>query len=326
MKTKLTLLVAGLLSAFVLSASLANADGQQPLVLTDLGGTVRIQQGVPCGDPVDVTTTIGAGRMDITPAIPREAVGSVLFDLARLDVFLTPFTLSRDCKGIKATAEFSEIGLRLAGSVRFFGAEVGAQGSGQFSFRIPKESFLIYASILDNAAVPQPETQYQRPSEDVTGLIDLRRQTVQLHVVLATALHFRAGCVRDKCRIDEIDLGTQTSEIVGTADGCQTRPSIGIEPLPDTTPPTVTCTAVNAQGNTFRVAAEDGCNRAIAIRLGPYILNNGEVIQLQLTGRPGVRLLDSTGADGIRHFEVGRADAFVTATDLAGNTASANCR
>ena len=327
MKTKLTLLVAGVLSAIAWTGSPASAAGQQPLVITDLRGSVRIQLKLPCGDPVDETTAIETGRMEIRPEIVmRELeVVSATFDLTRLDVFLTPFAVHRACNGIHATAAFREIGLRLAGAVRFPGEAVGAPGSGLFRFIIPKEQFLIYESVLDNAPVPQPDTNYQRPSQDVFGVIDLRHELVQLHVVLNSHVRFRLGCVRGRqCLIDQKEDVTQTSDVVAVGGSCRV-PSVGTSLLVDTTPPTVSCTATNPLGNHFLVVASDGDCVPPTIALGPYVLANGEVVQLRVTDQPGVRLI-STSGNGIRHFQVGPGNALVTATDQTGNTTTASCR
>jgi hypothetical protein len=410
MNMKQTLLVAGALNAIVLSAPTVKAR-VEPLIFANLSGTVRIQQDVPCGDRVDETTTIAGGRMVITPFTTREGT---LIDLTRLDAFLTPFSVQRECLGIRATADFSEIGIRLAGAVMFPAQETGA---GQYRFTIPKEKFLLHESVADNAPVAQPETAFQRPSEDVTGEIDLRRRTVQLRVVLTAQLRFRAGCFHGRCVINEKADGTQTADVlafspppgtdsdgdgvadltdncplvpnatqapvatpivtappdvtlrscrahdIGEAtatDVCHARPvritndapmrfaigpnvvtwfgNDGIDPIAtarqtvtieppveDTTPPTVSCTAVAPPGGSFQVRADDDCATP-AIRLGSYALTNGEVIQIQRTGRPGVRLLETNRATGIRHFQVGRDEAFIVATDAAGNVARALCR
>ena len=328
MKTQLTLLVAGLLSAIALMGSQAGAAGQQPLVITDLRGAVRTQLKLPCGDPIDEATPIESGRMDIRPEIlTREgAILSVTFDLTRLDLFLTPFAVQRACGGIDATAAFREIGVRLAGAVRFPGEAVGAPGSGQYRFVIPREQFLIYESIVDNAPVPQPETRYERPSQDVFGVIDLARKIVQLHVVLNTQVRFRAGCVRGgRCLIDQREAVTQTADVVGVGGSCRTAPSVATTSLSDTTPPTVSCTATNSLGSRFLVLASDDDCVPPTITLGPYPLTNGAVIQLQVTDQPGVQVRN-TSRNGIEHFQVGRGDAVVKATDLAGNASTARCR
>jgi hypothetical protein len=72
--------------------------------------------------------TSKTGVVEIRPEIltrEREIV-SVLFDLTRLDLFLRPFAVHRACDGMDATAAFREIGVRLAGAVRFPGQEDGA--------------------------------------------------------------------------------------------------------------------------------------------------------------------------------------------------------
>ena len=322
MKTHLTLLVAAVLSAIAWTGSPARAAGQQPLVITDLRGSVRIQLKLPCGDPVDETTSIGAGRMEIKPEIiTRELeIVSAIFDLTRLDVFLTPFAVHRACDGVDATAAFREIGLRLAGAVRFPGERVGAPGSGLYRFSIPKEQFLIYESVLDNAPVPQPETKYQRPSQDVFGVIDLPHERVQLHVVLNSQVRFRLGCVRaGRCLIDQKEDVTQTADVVAAGNCRVPRSVVG------STPPTVSCTATDPLENRFLVVASDDDCVPPTITLGPYTLANGEVIQLQVRDAPGVRLVHTSG-NGIPRFQVGRGEAFVTATDVAGNAITATCR
>lgn len=210
MKTKRTLLMTGIVSAMMLSAMLATAAGETQ-TLTDLSGAVRIHQGLPCGQTLDMTATIQQGLMQITPRTTR---AGVLFDLTRLNMLLTPFSVNGDCRGVRSTAAFREIGLSLASAVRFLGEETGGLGSRLYRFTIPKEQFLIFESTLDNTQVRQPEMGYRRPSEDVTGLFDLNRQTVQLHVVLTNELHFRAGCVKKRCKIDETHTGTQTADIL----------------------------------------------------------------------------------------------------------------
>jgi hypothetical protein len=415
MKSNRTRLVAGVVSAMVLSSPLAMAF-VQPLIFTNLTGTLRIVQGVPCGGVVDVSTSIADGRMDITPSLQRgDAIGPALFHLTRLDLFFTPFSVTHECNGIKATAEFREIGVRLARSVRFRAEAIGGREDQQYRFSIPKEQFLIFESVLDNAPVQQPETSYRRPSEDVTGLIDLRRGTAELHIVLSSKLRFRAGCVGNRCVIDEEREGVQTTDVsgirhvpgtdrdadgvpdlsdncprvpntnqspvatpvitappdvtltscqatsIGTAraeDRCNGRPvaifnnapvrftvgpnrvtwsgNDGIDPIVtdeqtvtvtgDSTPPSPSCTAVRAPGGSFRVAGNDNCAGPTTLKLGSFTLGDHEVIQIQETGKPGVRLLGTVGPDQIRHFQVGKGEATVIATDAAGNSARAACR
>jgi hypothetical protein len=232
MNIKHTVVVAAAVSAVMLSAPRADAAGSSPLIVTAPTGSVRIQQALPCGDPVDVTSPIASGRIEVTPSLVRE---QVTINLSRLDLFLTPFSVHRACSGFDATADFTEIGVQLASSVTVAAEPLGTGDAGQYAFTIPKDQFLIYESILDTVGgARRSERAYQKPSDDVTGVIDLRSRTVQIHVALASQLHFRAGCVRDACVIDVVKAGTQIADIQGT--------------IVDTTPPTVSCSALTTPG------------------------------------------------------------------------------
>jgi hypothetical protein len=341
MKTKRMLLMVGAMAMIVLSAPRASAVVFPPLVVTDPGGTVRIQQGLPCGDDLDITRRITSGRIEVTPlVIPGgDRAPQVMFNLMRLELFLEPFSVQRKCRGIEATAAFYEIGLRLAIGLVFPAEEVGPPGSGKFRFLIRKEEFLIYETVFDNAPFPQPERMYQRPSQDVTGMIDLGEGTFDIDIALAGQMRFRAGCVGNACLIDEIKDGSQGANIRGAfvsptrdqdgdgvpdvVDNCPGTPNPS--QAPDTTPPTVACAAVGRPGGAFQVSAVDACSSRVNLRLGPFTLDNGEVIKITQTGQPGIRLLPGDGS-GIRHFQVGRDQAIVGATDPAGNSASAACR
>ncbi len=330
MKTLLRLLVAGVSIALVLSGSPTTVFAQstapppEPIVIASVGGSTHIHQTLParCGAPVDLDLRITGGRIDITHFT---ADGFDWFDLMRLDASVEPFEVGRNCDGVVGTAAFRGIGFRLANTIRFHGDEIGKVSTGLLSFRIPKEQFLIYETLGDNQKAPQPEAGYELPSDDVTGTIDLHSQTVIFDVAIATQLHFRAGCMGRRCVIDETDFGTQTAHIVGETDACHApAPSVVTAP-PSPTPLTVACTVVDPAAQTFQVAADEGCNKAIAIHLGPYVVANGEVIQIQQTGKPGVRLFETKRSDGTKHFQVGLGNAIVTATDGT-QTVSAACR
>lgn len=92
----------------------------------------------------------------------------------------------------------------------------------------------------------------------------------------------------------------------------------------DLTPPVVSCVLDRPIGNAYRVSATDACAGAPTIRLGGFVLAEGEQVKINVTGRPGVRLVNV--ANGLRHFHVGPGEAVITATDQSGNVASAACR
>jgi len=93
----------------------------------------------------------------------------------------------------------------------------------------------------------------------------------------------------------------------------------------DLVPPTVACVPDGPPGGTFRVTGIDACG-APTIRLGSYVLANGEHIKINETGQAGVRLVNLIGPEQIKHFHVGEGEAVITATDGSGNVATAICR
>src|SRR5262245_27569931 len=103
MHTSQTLFMTGasIFGAIVVSAAtMANAAGPRPLILTEVAGSARIQQGLPCENRVDLTTPIVRGYMHMTwlPA----ARGEVLIDLTRLTMSLAPFHVEASCNGVRA--------------------------------------------------------------------------------------------------------------------------------------------------------------------------------------------------------------------------------
>lgn len=412
MNTKQIRVVAGILGVVALSAPPTLARGSN-VIFNNLRGTLHVSQGVPCNGVVTATTSIADGRMHIQPMLVRaDVIGpDAVFDLSLLELFFTPFSVQHECVGLKVNVEFLAIGVRLANTIRFTGQSLG---DGRYRFRIPRREFLVHRSVVTNLPVPQPMTDYDRPSEDVTGEFDMRRGTADLHVVLSSRLRFRLGCVHKRCLIDEVRDGTQTANVrgqlhhpgtdsdddgvadlkdncplvpnatqvpvatpeltppadltvascqpsdIGTAearDVCRARPvaisnnaspkfvvgpnivtwraSDGIEPPVfarqqvtvsgmDTMPPTLSCTPTG-QPRRRRVVANDDCGGSLTLKLGTFVLENGEVIQIEETGKPGVRLLGTVGNDGIRHFQVGKGQALVVATDDSGNVARAAC-
>jgi len=213
MKTKRNLLVAGGLSAMVLSAASATAVTFQPLVVTNLGGTLQLVQNVPCDNVVRVATDVNGGQIEMTPArgIDIERSADKIFNLTRLTLVFQRFSVRGDCQGFRDTHQVSEIGIQLASAVSF---RAVAAGRNKYRVTIPRDQFLLTESFVDNGV---PKTFYQKPSEDVTGFIDLGRGTMRLHIASVVQLRFRAGCTSlPRCVIDVLKGGTQTADIAGT--------------------------------------------------------------------------------------------------------------
>jgi len=60
--------------------------------------------------------------------------------------------------------------------------------------------------------------------------------------------------------------------------------------------------------------------------IGSYTLANGETIKItQTPGKSGVTFVNTMGPEQIKHFQVGHADAVITATDGSRNMTSVTC-
>jgi len=92
----------------------------------------------------------------------------------------------------------------------------------------------------------------------------------------------------------------------------------------DTTPPEVACTPLPT-ATYFRIVARDACLGATSVKFGSYAVSDGEIIKIEETGKSGVQLQGTVGADGIRHFLVAKGGALITAADQQGNAATALC-
>ena len=92
----------------------------------------------------------------------------------------------------------------------------------------------------------------------------------------------------------------------------------------DTVPPAVSCVATGPPNqHTFVVTSSDACGAPV-IRIGSFVLANGETIMINETGQPGVQLVNTV--NGMKHFQVGKDQAIVTATDGSNNVTSVFCR
>jgi hypothetical protein len=92
----------------------------------------------------------------------------------------------------------------------------------------------------------------------------------------------------------------------------------------DTVAPTIACVPDGPPGGSFRVTGIDACG-APTIRLGSFVLANGETLQITPSLKPGVTLVGVSGLKRVRHFAVGPGENVINATDASGNVASASC-
>jgi hypothetical protein len=247
MTTKCMLLVAGAIGGTLAVAPLATASDLTPAVVTNLSGTLRVQQDVPCADNVDQTTPVIGGRLELSPAEGYDIAGNKLFALTRVNVQFAGFSVTRSCLLISETRTYSDITVQ-EGNATPFVAVAGAPGV--YAVTIPKDNFSIWeASIVDG----NPENGFKQPRDDVTGIIDLAHGTVQMHVVIKTSVRFQGGCTAFGCIIDETRDGLLTADVAGTiafpdadqdgvpdrADNCRlvANPDQTPVPTPVVTPP-----------------------------------------------------------------------------------------
>ena len=93
----------------------------------------------------------------------------------------------------------------------------------------------------------------------------------------------------------------------------------------DTVAPTVSCVPAPPPGGSFQVSSSDACG-APATGLESFVLSNSEKIKVNETGQAGVRLVNVIGPEQIKHFQVPKSGAVITATDGSGNVSSTLCR
>jgi hypothetical protein len=188
----------------------AHAADLRPAIVTNLTGTLDVEQDVPCGGHSSSRSAVTGGRIELVPAEGLERSGNLFFVLSRMNVKFDDFSTTASCGAFSDTESYSQVSAHLARTVGFTATPAGG---GAFTFTIPKASVLFEVIDVRNGAL---ERRYTRPSQDVTGSIDPTSAAFHVHVVLSQAIHVKAGCVADACIIDETDRGTMTADVSGT--------------------------------------------------------------------------------------------------------------
>lgn len=218
MKTKSMVLLIGMGTVVAITSGvrtpqvLASGPVLQPMIVTNLTGSLRIQQSLPgtC-DNIDQSTPVTAGRIEISPAEGIDVLGGKQFVLTRANATFASFKIHRDCMTQNVTKQYSGVAVQL---IRTATINAVPSGSGGYAFTIPKDDVLFYESALVNG---NPEPGYMQPKEDVTGTIDLTQRTFSMQVAVQTKLHFKWGCFPYVgCAIDEDRYGTLTATLSGT--------------------------------------------------------------------------------------------------------------
>jgi hypothetical protein len=212
MTTKSTVLSFGAAASVAIASAIAYSADLRPSVVTNITGTLRIQQGIPCDDDVDQTTPATGGRMELSPS---EGIavggGGRAFTLTRMNVSFAPFSVHRSCGPYSETRSYGDSYVQITHAVSFTAAPTATPNV--FAVTIPKDSFDMYYTTTMNGT---PEIGYKRPKEDVTGTINLGNGAVTMRVALGTSIHFTAGCTFLGCVIDTTKDGTLSADLAGT--------------------------------------------------------------------------------------------------------------
>ncbi len=211
MNTKWMLLLAGLLASGPVAAAAAEVH-RQPLVVTNLTGELRIEQDLPdaCGD-VDQTTAVTGGRLEMAFGEGYEVADGRSFDLTRATVTFAPFLVRRSCFTQSETRDYTALAVQLGKVAPFIAVPTGPD---TFDISISRDDVLLYEAATVNDGL---ETGYKRPSEDVTGTLDLQNGTATLRIAIATTLHIKGGCLPVVgCAIDDDFNGMLTATLSGT--------------------------------------------------------------------------------------------------------------
>ena len=210
MNTKRMLLVIAVIALAIAGlARTARATDFRPAVIERPTGTLDVEQDIPCDNHISRIVAVSGGGIALSPALGTDLSVNKIFSLIRLHVTFDGFGASGDCGAVRASVSYSEIGVQLERAVSF--TAVPATGRG-YTFTIPRELFLV--QVIDRRD-GELERSLRRPSEDVTGAIDLDTGRFSIHVVTAQTMHFQGGCFV-VCAIDEHDRGTITANVSGT--------------------------------------------------------------------------------------------------------------
>jgi hypothetical protein len=210
MKTNWRLLVVCGTAALLAGADAAPAADAVPAIIPAISGHLRVVQHTPCNGLVDLTTPVTGGRIDLLPAEGVDVSDDKFFALTRVTVRIDDFSAHAECLGIGETHTYTDIGAELAAPVSFTAA---SRGGGRYAYSIPASAVRIYTTGRFNGAL---QRSLQRPSERVTGSINLATGAFSMRVVTSQTVHFRGACVGDVCAIDENDDGTMTLDLHGT--------------------------------------------------------------------------------------------------------------
>jgi hypothetical protein len=185
MKIQRTLLLAGLLAHCATSTVPVQA-APGPVILRDTlqgnlvirpTGEMRMQLDVPTDRDVDQVTRVTSGLIEIAPLV---TVPGLLgqFSLNHMTLNFADFGIDRSPFGLH---EFRAVGVHLRGPVTFVAPEYPAR---VYSFSIPADEVTVYGATMVEGLRGGRHDGEERPSQPVTGKIDLNTRTFKAQVVV----------------------------------------------------------------------------------------------------------------------------------------------
>jgi hypothetical protein len=196
MKTRSTVLITSLFVALLAAPTTA-----ANMVVEHPTGDMHIKLSVPIVDNVNHHAPITRGRIEIAPAEGVPVSGGRYFVLAAANLWFEDFRIDRSPF---ADDSYRQIGVSLAHAVPFVAQQTTP---GVYTFSVPKEDVLIFGGALIDG---DPRVGNDRPSQPVTGTIDLNAGT--FHAVVVVPKHMGVDwCWPLDCSID----GTLTITVSG---------------------------------------------------------------------------------------------------------------
>jgi hypothetical protein len=140
-------------------------------------GQMRIQLNVPTDREVDQVTRVTSGRIEIAPLV---TVPGLLgqFSLNHMTLNFADFDIDRSPFGLH---QFRAVGVHLRGPVSFVAPEHPAR---VYRFTIPPDEVTVYGATMVEGFRGGRHDGEERPSQPVTGKIDLNTRTFQAQVVI----------------------------------------------------------------------------------------------------------------------------------------------
>jgi hypothetical protein len=190
MKTQRTLLLAGLLAHC--ATSTVPAQAAPPVIPRDTlrgnlvitpTGDMRMQLHVPTDRDVDQVTRVTSGLIEIAPLV---TVPGLLgqFSLNHMTLNFADFDIDRSPFGLH---EFRAVGVHLRGPVTFVAPEYPSR---VYRFSIPADEVTVYGAAMVEGFRGGRYDGEERPSQPVTGKIDLNTRKFQAQVVVTKQKSF----------------------------------------------------------------------------------------------------------------------------------------